>query len=157
MPLVHMAVVVYDHVFSSPIPDLGQSLSESLSHCHFRILTQRVTFETWDPSDIQSEWCLDKKGKKIKRQKDKKKLKDKETKEPNNKMTNRQKEKTQRPKRVSHSCDILSTSGNTVDWKVDDGLSDVSFFQMFQCAFLATLVALHFTPVSQSVAGQSLE
>ena len=55
------------------------------------------------------------KRKKDKNTKRQKKLKDKETKEPNNKMTNRQKEKTQRPKRVSHSCDILSTSGNTVD------------------------------------------
>ena len=27
-------------------------VSHSLSDCHFRILTQRVTFETSDPSDI---------------------------------------------------------------------------------------------------------
>ena len=41
----------------------------SLSHCHFRIWTQRVTLETWEPS-----------GKKTKRQKDKKKkiVKDKD-------------------------------------------------------------------------------
>ena len=47
------------YFFSCPgssIPDLGQSLTEWLTHCHFRILTQRVTFETWDPLDIWSEW-----------------------------------------------------------------------------------------------------
>ena len=33
----------------------------SLSECQFWILTLRVTFETWDPSDIRSEWFLDKK------------------------------------------------------------------------------------------------
>ena len=43
----------------SSIPDLGQWLA----YCHFRILTQRVTFETSDPSDIWSEWCQDKKTK----------------------------------------------------------------------------------------------
>ena len=26
--------------------------------CHFWILTQRVSFETWDPQDIWSEWWL---------------------------------------------------------------------------------------------------
>ena len=55
----------------------------SQTDCHYRISTKRVTFETWDPSDIWFEWCLDKKtkkdrktdrqkGKKTKRQKDKK-------------------------------------------------------------------------------------
>ena len=42
-------------VFSCPgssIPDLGQWVT---GDCHFRILTQRVTFETSDPSDIWSE------------------------------------------------------------------------------------------------------
>ena len=37
------------HVFSCPgssIPDLGQSVSQWLTHCHFRISTQRLTFET---------------------------------------------------------------------------------------------------------------
>ena len=40
-----------------------------LTHCHFRILTQRVTFVTWDPSDIWSECYTDEKRK---RQKDRK-------------------------------------------------------------------------------------
>ena len=31
-----------------------------VSDCHFRIWTQRMTFEPWDPSDIWSEWCQDK-------------------------------------------------------------------------------------------------
>ena len=37
-----------DKLFSCPgssIPDLGQSMSQSLSECHFRIWTQRVTFD----------------------------------------------------------------------------------------------------------------
>ena len=41
------------YIFSCPgssIPDLGQWLS----NCHFRILTQIVTFKTWDHSDIKS-------------------------------------------------------------------------------------------------------
>jgi len=63
-------------IFSCPgssIPDLGQSVSQWVSHCHFRNSTQIVTFETWDPSDIWSEWCPDKKKKdrKTKRQNDK--------------------------------------------------------------------------------------
>ena len=48
-------VMAMFYVFSCPgssIPDLGQSLSESVTDCHFRILTQSVTFETSDPSDI---------------------------------------------------------------------------------------------------------
>ena len=52
----------YRVVFSCPgssIPDLGQWLGG----CHFRILTQRVTFETWHHSDFWSEWCQDKKTK----------------------------------------------------------------------------------------------
>ena len=36
----------------SSIPDLGQSVTDWVGECHFRILTQRVTFETSDPSDI---------------------------------------------------------------------------------------------------------
>ena len=32
-----------------------------VSNRHFRILTQRVTFETWDPSDIWSGWWGEKK------------------------------------------------------------------------------------------------
>ena len=54
--------------FSCPgnsLPDLGHWVSE----CHFWILTQRVTFNTWDPSDIWSAWCPDKRTKKTKRQK----------------------------------------------------------------------------------------
>ena len=42
-------------------------VSASLTHCHFRISAQRVTFETWDSSDIWSEWCLDKKKNREKR------------------------------------------------------------------------------------------
>ena len=34
---------------------------ESVSDCYFRILPQRVTFETWDPSDIWSGWWGEKK------------------------------------------------------------------------------------------------
>ena len=54
-------------------------VSDWVSNRHFRILTQIVTFETWDPSDIGLEWCQDKetkrqKDKKTKRQKDKKTL-----------------------------------------------------------------------------------
>ena len=80
-------------VFSCPgssLPDLGQSLTEWVTHRHFRILTQRVTFETWDPSDIWSEWCLDKK---TERQKDRK------TERQKDRKTERQKDKRQRPKR----------------------------------------------------------
>ena len=59
-----------EHVFSCPgssIPDLGDWVGD----CHFWILTQRVTLDTWDPSDIWSEWCPDKKTnrQKTKRQK----------------------------------------------------------------------------------------
>ena len=54
----------YYLVFSCPgssIPDLGHSLGQSVTECHFRILTQRVTFETSDPSDIWSEWKVGRK------------------------------------------------------------------------------------------------
>ena len=88
-------------IFSCPgssIPDLGQWVTHSLTDCHFRILTQRVTFETSDPSDIWSEWCQDKKTKrqKDKRQKDKKtkRQRDKKKKRQKNKKTKRQKTKT---------------------------------------------------------------
>ena len=37
--------------------------THSLADRHFRILTQRTTLETWDYSDIWSEWCLDEKPK----------------------------------------------------------------------------------------------
>ena len=55
-------------------------VTDWVGDCNFRIFTQRVTFETSDPSDIWSAWCLDentkrqkdKKGKKTKRQKDRK-------------------------------------------------------------------------------------
>ena len=49
---------VPNSIFSCPgssIPDLGVFVFV-VAECHFRILTQRVTFETWDPSDIWSEW-----------------------------------------------------------------------------------------------------
>ena len=58
-------------------------VSHSLTECHFRVSTQKVTFETWDLSDIWSEWCPDKK---TKRQKDKK-TKKKQKKEPKDKKT----------------------------------------------------------------------
>ena len=64
--LVHIIMV---EVFSCPgssIPDHSQWLTG----CQFRILTKNVTFKTWIPSDILSAWCLDKKTKKTKRQKD---------------------------------------------------------------------------------------
>ena len=48
------------------------SVTHWLTDCHFRISTQSVTFETWDPSDIWSTWCLDKKTKRQKVKKDKK-------------------------------------------------------------------------------------
>ena len=34
-------------------------VSAWVSHCHFRIRTQRVTFDPWDPPDIWSEWCYE--------------------------------------------------------------------------------------------------
>ena len=77
-------------IFSCPgtsIPDLGQSVSQSVTHCHFRIWTQRVTFKTEDPSDIWSE-CL----KKTKIQKDKK-TKQKKTKRQKDKKSKSQKDK----------------------------------------------------------------
>jgi len=78
-------------LFSCPgssIPDLRQWVSGSVGQCHFRISTQRVTVETSDPSDIWSEWYLDKKtekqkDKKTKRQKDKKTKRHKDTKTRN--------------------------------------------------------------------------
>ena len=70
----------------SSIPDLGHWLT----HRHFRILTQIVTFETWDPSDIWSEWRLtkrwkDKKDKNTKITKKAKLQKDKKAKTQKNK------------------------------------------------------------------------
>ena len=50
-PGVLSTLVVTGSLFSCPgssIPDLGDWVGQ----CHFRILTQRVTFETSDPSDI---------------------------------------------------------------------------------------------------------
>ena len=51
------------------IPDLGHWLTHSLTHCHFRILTQRVTFETWDPFRHLIRVMSRQKEKKTKRQK----------------------------------------------------------------------------------------
>ena len=108
----------------SSIPTLG------VSDCHFRILTQRVTFETWDHSDIWSERQKDKitqKYKKIKRQKDKK---DRNTKKEMTKTKKYEEIKRWKAKKmkqkvkqtgifkyknqkesdvraVSHSCDVL--------------------------------------------------
>ena len=59
-------------VFSCPgssVPDLGQWVSQ----CHFRISTQRVTFETWDSLDIWLEWCLHKNTKRRKKTRKKQK------------------------------------------------------------------------------------
>ena len=53
-------------VFLADLAALYLTLRHSVSQCHFRILTQGVTFETWDPSDILSEWCLDIKTKRQK-------------------------------------------------------------------------------------------
>ena len=67
-------------VFSCPgssIPDLSQWVSGWLTHCHFRILTQRLTFETWDPSYIWSERCPDKKTKRQKKDEKRKRPKTK--------------------------------------------------------------------------------
>ena len=50
----------------SSIPTLGRHW---LSDRHFRIWTQRVTFEPWDASDIWSEWYLDKRTKRAMDQK----------------------------------------------------------------------------------------
>jgi len=93
-------------------------VSELVTGCHFRILTQGVTFETGDPSDIWSEWCPDKKTKrqmdtktkrqkrqkkrqkKTKRQRDKKTKKTKiQKKRQRDENTKRQKDSWQRPKR----------------------------------------------------------
>ena len=44
-----------------PPPNLSIfSCRQSVTHCHFRNWTQRVTLVTWDPSDIWSEWRLNK-------------------------------------------------------------------------------------------------
>ena len=61
------------------------SVTEWVNNRHFRILTQRVSFETWDPSDIWSTWCLDKK---TKNKKTKKRQKDKKSKRHKNKESN---------------------------------------------------------------------
>ena len=47
--IVKEFVILY--FFSCP-DSYVPTLSQSLSDCHFRIWTQRVTSETWDPSDI---------------------------------------------------------------------------------------------------------
>ena len=51
-------------VFSCPGSSI-HNLGQSMTGCHFWILTQRVTFDTWDPSDIWSEWCLENYWKKL--------------------------------------------------------------------------------------------
>ena len=43
----------------SSVSSLGDFKSVILTDCHFRIWTQRVTFKTWDPTDIWSGWCQD--------------------------------------------------------------------------------------------------
>ena len=76
---IHSPLLPSLNLFSCPgssIPGLGHSLSD----CQFRILTQGVTFETWDPSDSWSGWCQDNKTKKDKKTKMKKRQKGKNTK-----------------------------------------------------------------------------
>ena len=72
-------------------------VTDWVSDCHFWILTQRVTFDAWDPSDIWSAICLDKgqKDKKTKRQKDK------NTQRQKGEKTKREKDKRKGPKRES--------------------------------------------------------
>ena len=92
----------------SSIPDLGHSLTDWLTDCHFWILTQRVTFDTWDPSDIYCSMISGQKDKKITWQhgkkttwhKDKKakRQKDKKTKWQKDKMTKGQNDKRQKAK-----------------------------------------------------------
>ena len=82
-----------------------------VSQCHFWILTQRVSFETWHPSDIWSAWCPDKrqKDKKTKKLKDKK---DKKTKRQKGKKTKQQKyEKTKDKRQRSKREFNIVTSG----------------------------------------------
>ena len=79
-------------------------VSDWVGHCHFRILTQRVTFETWDPSDIWPEWCQKRQKEKKKKRRQKNKTKNGKTKRQKYK---RQKDKRQRPKREF----IILTSG----------------------------------------------
>ena len=99
-------IVVFFSFTGSSIPFLGRR-RQSLTDCHFRIWTQRVTFETLDPSDIWSEWCQ---YKKTKRQKDKK------TKGQKDQRTKRQKDKKAKIQKrvwyfdiraVSHYCDVF--------------------------------------------------
>ena len=51
---------------------VSQWLGDWVTGCHFRISTQRVTFETWDPSDIWSECYPDKNTEDKETKKDKK-------------------------------------------------------------------------------------
>ena len=95
-------------------------VSDLVGHCHFRILTQRVTFETWDPSDIWPEWCQkrQKEKKKKRRQKNKTKKQNKKRKDKKAKIQKTKRQKTKTKKRVyyfdvravSHSCDVFSDS-----------------------------------------------
>ena len=43
-------------LFSCPGSSIPNLVSGSVSNSHFKILTQIVTFDTWDPSDIWWEW-----------------------------------------------------------------------------------------------------
>ena len=73
---------------------VSQSVNQWVSECHFRISTQRVTFETWDPSDIWLEWRLDEETKR-KKYKNTERQKHKKTKGQKDKKTKRSK----RPKK----------------------------------------------------------
>ena len=100
-------------------------VSQWLTHCLFWNLTQRVTFETWDPSVILSEWCLDRnterqkdrnterqKNKKAKRWKKTQRHKDKKTTKTKkkDKQTKSQKKEEEKKTKVSHFCDAESNT-----------------------------------------------
>ena len=89
---VNIAILSFLSCPGSSIPTLV--VTHSLTDCHFRIWTQRVTFETQDFSDIWPVWCLDKK---TKRQKDKK------TKRQKDEKMNRQKDKKKIKQKDEHT------------------------------------------------------
>ena len=96
-------------------------VNQWVDHCQFWVLTRRVTFETWDPSEIWWEWCLTKrwkvkKDKKTKRQniKNTKWQRDKEIKRKKDTKKKWQKDERQRTKRDFFYCDfrVVSQSCN---------------------------------------------
>ena len=101
LSLIHFSPQPFFSCPGSSIPDLGHWLTQSLTHsvtdCHFRILTQRVTFDTWHPSDMSGQ-----KYSKTKRQKDKmtKRQHDKKTKKDKKKQWKDKKTKRQKVKKT---------------------------------------------------------